>query len=744
MQTITVQAPCSSSELDCISSTNTTDKNQYLREFDACKNGEIHMQDWAKLNISRFHESMKYTTLQCTTCKEAWPLKVTKRSPNNYVCLRCSRDKKCPKRFSSENSMIPSPVPPQLQGLTQTEEMLIARALPIMRVYIKPGGQRGYSGHCINLPQDIKELASALPRYRKDIAVVVVKVKGRNNTFKDVTVRKEKVQNALLWLIENNPHYAGININFEALNSLPENGVPTDLLTVDTDAEVFSGENAELDSGPCTFNPDEDVVYNSSSEMSSFLPVGQQQQQEMEAIRNQLFEQQPIEWPTVTDEPLNEYQTPFLATMAFPSLFPDGRADPTNQAILSDVPLQERIKHLIKFGEIVDGKWVYRFASHPRFSYWALNMLLRKRTLEQTGIFLKQNPGEAHLTIDELREMAENNDVSVFMSKISRYVGNIAGTNAYWHKVREDLKAIITNVGAPTVFFTFSSADMHWPELHDLFQVTTHNTSSEERRQNVINNPHIVDWFFTQRLESFGKHWLYETLDAKWHWFRYEYQGRGSIHCHGTAKLTNDPGLCQLTEIALKGFLAQKQKDTADSVNTEQLDQDIEAGKDAANKVCQYVDWLLSTVNPNPPHEDMWMRPALHPCQKRHEDILDFELDNDYADLLNMVQRHTNCSTNYCLRNKGSQSQLKCRFNFPFEHSANTRLEFEEVHSKGDKVQYRAKVVTKRNDPRLNNNQQLQLQGWRANCDIQVVIDHYACVEYLTKYAAKGEPRSPF
>ena len=100
--------------------------------------------------------------------------------------------------------------------------------------------------------------------------------------------------------------------------------MPTDLLTVDTDAEVFSGENAELDSGPCTFNPDEDVVYNSSSEMSSFLPVGQQQQQEMEAIRNQLFEQQPIEWPTVTDEPLNEYQTPFLATMTFPSLFPDG------------------------------------------------------------------------------------------------------------------------------------------------------------------------------------------------------------------------------------------------------------------------------------------------------------------------------------------------------------------------------------------------------------------------------------
>ena len=131
----------------------------------------------------------------------------------HQLCLVAMyRDKKCPKAFSSENSLTPSKVPPRLQGLTQTEEMLIARALPIMRVHIKPGGQRGYSGHCINLPQDIKELASSLPRYPKDIALIVMKVKGRNNTFKDLKVRKEKVQNALKWLVENNPHYAGVDI----------------------------------------------------------------------------------------------------------------------------------------------------------------------------------------------------------------------------------------------------------------------------------------------------------------------------------------------------------------------------------------------------------------------------------------------------------------------------------------------------------------------------------------------------
>jgi hypothetical protein len=84
------------------------------------------------------------------------------------------------------------------------------------------------------------------------------------------------------------------------------------------------------------------------------------------------------------------------------------------------------------------------------------------------------------------------------MSKVSRYVGNIAGTNAYWNRVRKELKAIITSVGAPTLFFTFSSADIHWPELHALFKADTDNelignSTSDVRRQNVINNPHVVD-----------------------------------------------------------------------------------------------------------------------------------------------------------------------------------------------------------------------------------------------------------
>ena len=36
----------------------------------------------------------------------------------------------------------------------------------------------------------------------------------------------------------------------------------------------------------------------------------------------------------------------------------------------------------------------------------------------------------------------------------------------------------------------------------------------------------------------------------------------------------------------------------------------------------------------------------------------------------------------------------------------------------------------------------MQTQGWRANCDINVIIGYQSCVEYLTKYASKAEKLS--
>ena len=196
----------------------------------------------------------------------------------------------------------------------------------------------------------------------------------------------------------------------------------------------------------------------------------------------------------------------------------------------------------------------------------------------------------------------------------------------------------------------------------------------------------------------------------------------------------------------MDGYLARKKKENFQVEFSEeqlaQMQQLIEEGIHAEKQACQYVDQLMSTVNPSHPDDDCWIKPQIHPCKQRYlHDINDALWDEDYENLLNCVQRHTKCNSAYCLKQKKDGSQY-CRFDYPIDTCKKTHTEFEKVHTKDSSERYRAKIVTARNDTRLNRHQRLQLQGWRANCDINVVIDYHSCVEYLTIYASKPEKLS--
>ena len=86
-------------------------------------------------------------------------------TPSRCSCQRCKKDNQCPKLFSSDNNMYPGSVPAELQGLSQTEEMLIARSCPIMRVIHLKGGQLGSDARPNQLQQKSPtgSLAPAVP-----------------------------------------------------------------------------------------------------------------------------------------------------------------------------------------------------------------------------------------------------------------------------------------------------------------------------------------------------------------------------------------------------------------------------------------------------------------------------------------------------------------------------------------------------------------------------------------------------
>lgn len=84
-----------------------------------------------------------------------------------------------------------------------------------------------------------------------------------------------------------------------------------------------------------------------------------------------------------------------------------------------------------------------------------------------------------------------------------------------------------------------------------------------------------------------------------------------------------------------------------------ELNYQIVEGKKASQAVCEYVEWLLSTSNSNPPDKGSSIKPSIHRCQRKHKGIAHRQQSvDDYVDLLNIAQRHTRCSTNYCLRKK--------------------------------------------------------------------------------------------
>ena len=62
--------------------------------------------------------------------------------------------------------MVPSSVPLPLQGLTQVEEMLIARAFPVVQVYTKPKRwSERLQGHVITLPKMFSSLQTYCLEY---------------------------------------------------------------------------------------------------------------------------------------------------------------------------------------------------------------------------------------------------------------------------------------------------------------------------------------------------------------------------------------------------------------------------------------------------------------------------------------------------------------------------------------------------------------------------------------------------
>ena len=751
------------------------------------------------------HEYKTTSFFHCPYCKERGPH--TRKAKNFEECTVCLETRKketgC-RKFSKENRMDPFPegygAASHLPKLWPVEEAMIARSHTVMKCYrIQGTGRVMYKGNVVNLHKETN-LLNAVPAALEELPICfIVRIDHPNApTHRDFKCRREVVKLWLQFLQANHPMYRHLQIRWDRVDALPEDGNVSDRIqrvlirgppaTVagTAGAPQQEEEEQELEDGPDTSGATGAVGDNDDDDDQLFIPRPLQEMNnglEADRIRQFVLNEDlppatsanPIVLPP-GGQPLNDYDTPNLQSMAFPTLFPYGEGDVTNADRTETVTMCEANKHLLWYCvRNQDGEFEYPFAQHTKWMYWAQNTDERHRLNQLKQVYQRRSPEFTGMEVNELRAMAiqrNEDELRRMTSSMQAFSGQVLGSDSYFYKKRKELEALMQAEGSPTLWFTFSAADNHWLDLHalgpTLGEDLTEKQKVRKRAKWVRQNPHVVDAYFFDRIkfmvqEFFGN----KGLKTSWVWFRIEFQSRGTAHVHGCCRLKSDPGLMDLAQQVLQGREARLQlmasrkyhawedpfsvedvsRDNIERTfenhplspnQVEELKSQMQKGFNAQEIIREYNDYLICTWHPAPPSDALSDErdPATifvqgdnnrHPCNAAPEE----RGDNLYCQTISTVQRHQ-CGP-YCLKDG------KCSKNFPIPVHSKTLVSVVQTKGRRGGIRTKMELYTKRNDKFLNAHCRAFLMAFKANMDIRLTIDIGKVVQYMCKYVTKTE-----
>ena len=364
------------------------------------------------------------------------------------------------------------------------------------------------------------------------------------------------------------------------------------------------------------------------------------------------------------------------------------------------------------------------------------------------------------------------------------------------------------------LFLTFSVADLHEPALHeklpgsetkkylnktvvkdlDLLPMgSDKSTFIDEKtdyqlRMKAMNaNPDIVNAYLIKKVNLLWKHVLKPIFGGEEFIRRYEFQHRGSIHCHMVMSVEHGPS-CGEMDLARKDFpnLAtceiQEQHNAATT-----LSEHIKASKKKIEEFNSHI-MGVSAIHPDvdpanwpAPYGQNVYRPVNNVLRVPFEKIKNnpSKIYEHYTSLINRMMLHK-CKMGYCLDHKrvkmekvygpdhnilkgpdGKEVKRKkyiCRFDFPmeilgFDYSSieNGKLDNvtpvldNEGNLKVNGSCYDSgKLKLLRNHPDLVTHIPELLVIWGANTDQKTITAYPQLLNYLLKYLMKNESQSDF
>ena len=670
-----------------------------------------------------------------------------------WLCHTCKHDiyKDMIPKLSKANKVGFPQWPPELE-LYPLEETIIAIYLPFMTVHSLPvcglvaEGQKMIVGNVIHVPNDIASTVDVLPRNLDDIGTIALQLKCKKEyksaVFKE-NIRPQKVFAALQYLIDHSPMYKDfkLQVTCDEWLELESNTNSNNRYFVegchppradDQDTEQADGTDEEdiFEEIPAS----ENAQGNLDTLLDENQPVQIYQEAAATIMENRNGDDDAPNVMDTTDVYTvapGEGQVPVFHDVqaeykCFPTLF-CGQERISNKDRQRDVLTSELFKAELHHMDT-------RVCLNIPNIFWKAKHLQIAQVVAKTNLALRQlvGPKNKQVTAGDLLD-AVKRDTIEHLNEGYKIFRTIRNSPPYFEAKKKELLAMCRQLGYPTIFFSLSSADTQWEQLIQCLGklVDNQNYTSEYIRtemtiakkcQLVASHPAACSRYFHHRVDKFikiivkGPHSPFGKVSD--FFYRVEFQKCGSPHIHGFLWVKDAPNVHDTTDV----------------------------------EICDYVDSCMSCNGDVPEDDKPFIKLQLHKhsrsCHKGTKGICRFGAPwppMRQTKILDALTADT-CSDFESLW-QDYQKMMKVMRKMPTDVETfdewlkylNTSEEHYLHVLQSSITRHKMFLQCRPADTRVNAYMKGLLGAWRANHDIQFVLDPYHCVSYICDYMTKSQ-----
>ncbi|CAF2508977.1 unnamed protein product [Rotaria sp. Silwood2] len=354
--------------------------------------------------------------------------------------------------------------------------------------------QTALKGNCINFLQNVPNIVDSLPLTLDDLCdtlkVIFIGARppDRIHLKKVLTVRKEKIIQALRWLKKHNILYQKVNINLQNINQLPEDDVPECIMSTleqKLDDEEISSERigyvpdplpnpiGSTAAGTIPISNSGILDVNGTSVCSEEISTYVLNKIKHNAHKDQINTENVYLIPH-SSAPVNEYFNPKLLAGLYPTLFCYGLEAPEDQSRPVKVNLREHIRYLLSYNDRC-------FETNHSFIFVVFNLSQRRDACFHAQLIATKPYFRA--SADEIQSLSSK-DIEIALESSLKRTYSSAESNSTLNKLLEHIKtiggrvmgsaysrtalrtriyALIYNQGLRSIFLTINPADIHSP-----------------------------------------------------------------------------------------------------------------------------------------------------------------------------------------------------------------------------------------------------------------------------------------